>query len=489
MTSRTSTSQPPSDAHRVRVTLQWLIRLRGYAILGQTMTVLAAAVLLAGLLPLGGLCGLLGVAAASQIGLKAWAAHAVKSRHDGWWEEGGGRLMTGVLLADVVLLTALLGVSGGPSNPFAVFYLVYVVVAAVALSLRQAVAVGAVTLAGYALLFVWSNPIAALEHHHGMHGPHIASEVCAPAEVGASPAAGDHAGHGHARAVELREQRPDAFSLHLQGMLVAFAMAAVLLIGFVSRLATQLRRRDREVLAERERANRAERLQSVATMAAGAAHELSSPLSTIAVIGADLQRLLDRGGVPPERLREDLDVLRTEVGVCRSILDDLAGAAGQAAGESFHAVSIASLVEQVRASDPALVVEVADEVNTTEVVAPGSAVVRAIASLVRNAREAGAATVTLTATRDHTAVQLSLVDDGAGMPPDILAKLGEPFFSTKEPGRGLGLGVHLAMRLFSQLGGSLLVESTPGRGTVVRMQLPLRLPSPPPRGTDASGRS
>jgi two-component system sensor histidine kinase RegB len=97
---------------------------------------------------------------------------------------------------------------------------------------------------------------------------------------------------------------------------------------------------------------------------------------------------------------------------------------------------------------------------------------------VKNAQDASpaGATVRIRATRDDRGVELAVQDDGPGMDREVLAHAGEPFFTTKAPGRGLGLGLFLARTVVEQLGGSLRIDSTPGRGT--RATLALGAPAP-----------
>ena len=172
----------------------------------------------------------------------------------GWWVSRGRaaepRVFGVVLALDVTLLTALLWLTGGTSNPFTTVYLVYIALAAVTLGSRWTWTIAALSVAGYAILFAITPP------------------------------ADPHAAHRPA----------DDLSGHLAGMWVAFLSAAVLIGFFVTRVREALDQRERALAEARRVAAAQERLASLTTLAAGAAHELATPLATIAVASKELMR-------------------------------------------------------------------------------------------------------------------------------------------------------------------------------------------------------
>jgi two-component system sensor histidine kinase RegB len=103
---------------------------------------------------------------------------------------------------------------------------------------------------------------------------------------------------------------------------------------------------------------------------------------------------------------------------------------------------------------------------------PRNAVLQVAANLLRNALDAGQGHVALSIETGTAGLRVVLRDDGPGMPPEVLSRVGEPFFSTKAPGAGLGLGVFIARSLCEEMGGRLTLESTPGRGTTARVEVP-----------------
>jgi two-component system sensor histidine kinase RegB len=103
---------------------------------------------------------------------------------------------------------------------------------------------------------------------------------------------------------------------------------------------------------------------------------------------------------------------------------------------------------------------------------PRAAVLQIAGNLLRNALDAGEGRVELAVETGPAGLRVVLRDDGVGIPPEVLGRVGEPFFSTKAPGSGLGLGVFIARSLCEQMGGRLSLESIPGRGTTARVEIP-----------------
>lgn len=407
---------------RAELSLDWLVRFRWGVVAGQLLAIAVAEAYRPGELALEALLGLVGIQALSN-GVLA----AVRSRLT-----GPRRLCGAALTLDTLLLSGMLFASGGARNPFSVFYLVYITLAAVVLRARWTWFLAALSVGCYGLLFATGTRF-------------------------------DEVGLG----TELRA--------HLYGMWIAFTLAAVLTASLVVKLATAIERSDETVATMRELAGRHERVAAVASLAAGAAHELGTPLATIAVAARELEREIGRlPAAHAARLREDAALIRSELERCRSILDRLAAGAGQSPGEAPARVRVAELVgDLVDALTPALRGRVLVSAGDREAVTvPRSALLTAARSLLQNALEAGAGPVRLGVEADATLLRLSVSDAGPGMSPEVLARVGEPFFSTKPQGRGLGLGVFIARTLSQQMGGRLRLESRPGKGTSATLEVP-----------------
>jgi two-component system sensor histidine kinase RegB len=272
---------------------------------------------------------------------------------------------------------------------------------------------------------------------------------------------------------------------HLRAMWVALTLAAALTAYFVTRLTAGLSRRDREIEVMRENAARRDRLAALSTLAAGAAHELATPLMTVAVAAGELERAVS--ALPAEtreRLAEDIRLVQSEVLRCREILDSIRMESGSAVGEMPQRFTVAELVAEARSRLPpqdAARISATGSLDAPVVCLPREAVVRALLSLLRNALDASPEGDEVHAEaaagmEAGSTLVLTVRDRGHGMTPDILARAGEPFFTTKAPGQGLGLGLFLARHLAEQLGGRFSIESSPSHGTTARMTLPLEVP-------------
>jgi two-component system sensor histidine kinase RegB len=441
MLSRMPMGQPDLGDARSHVSLRWLIRVRWGAAVGQLATLLIADWTLGLALPLAPMFAIVAVAAATNL---AAARMLQRSPADGAERTVSSGLLAGSLLAiDTLLLTLSLHLTGGPQNPFSVFYLVYITLAAVVLGARWTWFLTVLAACSYGSLFLYL--------------------MTRPPEV-----PGDHSTH---IAVGLS---------HLQGMWWAFLLAASLTAYFVVKLSSAIERRDRELALMREQALRNERLASLTTLAAGAAHELSTPLATIAVVTGEIERALEMasaGPALPDALLSDARLIRAELRRCRAILDRMAAQAGETVGEMPTPVSVSAIVaDALRALPPdeAARVRVDAPETVATITVPGRGVVTALVSLLRNAMDASeqSKAVTLAAAADNGIVRLTVRDWGSGMAPDVLARAGEPFFSTKPAGAGMGLGLFLTRALAERLGGALRLESSPGSGTAATLELP-----------------
>lgn len=386
--------------------LAWLRRLRWVA--------LGAYGLLLGLgawagyapLPLAPLLGILGVLAVSNLALQALKA-------------GGGA----VLIFDTLLLTAMLALSGGSANPFTALYLVHVTLAAVAFGPRWAWGIAGLSALGFGFLFL-------------------------------APAAPHHPGFGG----------------HLLGMWVALALAAGFVAHFAGRLVLALQAREREVAELRERAARQEKLASLITLAAGVAHELATPLGTIAVAVGELQRSVE--SLEDPELLEDAKLIRREVERCKAILRQLSERSGENPGEAPAPVDWKRLAAELKeACGPRLRI---DEAALPAAALPRRALLKALESLVGNALAASEGEVLARFRASGGALELSVRDAGAGMAPELLARATEPFFTTKAPGEGMGLGLFLVRDFAERMGGELRLESAPGQGTLATLLLPVK---------------
>jgi two-component system sensor histidine kinase RegB len=418
----------PSDTEAKRIQMAWLVRLRWGALLGQFVTVLLVDLGMHIELPLLALLIVLGGEAISNVAFAVWARRTLIVRD---WA------LAIPMVLDIMLLTVLLFLTGGPFNPFSFLYLVHIALAAVVLSARLTWGLVALSLVCFGSLFV----------------EHTWLPMPMPTQL------------SHA----------DQMRMHMQGMWFAFAVAAGFITYFVTRVRQSLELREAELARAHTLASQGEKLASLATLATGAAHELSTPLSTIAVIAKELERALVHAD---ETARNDARLIRREVERCREILQRMAADSGMTGEGDKIGVSVRDLLATAFDGLPnmqRLRLEIAADATDSVLHAPPLATAQALRGVLKNALQASAhdSHVDVKARLVHDGCEIRVRDFGAGMTGDVLARAGEPFFTTKEPGEGMGLGLFLTRVVIERAGGRVLLESKPGRGTTARVTLPL----------------
>ena len=333
---------------------------------------------------------------------------------------------------DVLALTILLYFGGGASNPFVSLLLLPLIIAAALLPAGQVWAMAGATVAVYTALMFHYLPLPGMLSGHG-----------------------------------------SGFHAHLWGMWLVFVISALLIAGFVARLAAALRQRDRQVARLREKALRDEQILALGMFAAGAAHELGTPLATIAVLAKELER--EHGEDSP--LGADLRTLRQQVEACKAILGDLLRSADLSADREA-AQTLDVVLERTRDRWQLLRpwvplrVDCAGPSPPPAVTAPQT-IGQTLISLLNNAADACPEGVDLAGRWDARRVVIEIRDRGPGLPPEVESHLGEAFCSTKDGGTGVGL--LLANATLERLGGQVSLTRDPRGGTCTRIDLPARL--------------
>ncbi len=397
-------------------TLAWL---RLCAIAGQSIAVLVCAWwmdLAIPLLPL-----LLGIGV-----LAVFAAFAAWRLRQSWpvheWET------VSHITVDTLVLGYLLYFTGGASNPFITLLLVPIALSAAALSVWALLSVSALAALAYLLLMIWYVPLPE-----------------------------------------------DNFYVHVGGMAVNFIIAAVLLGFFINRLAYVLRAQQLEIQRVRERALRDEGILAIATQAAGAAHELNTPLSTMRTLLPELRR--ERAADAP--LIEDLCLLEDQVDRCRTILREMVAFGKAQLSQETQRLTVAQFIHgclerfQLLRPEAELTVELAPAAAQTLLNTPPG-LRHALINLLNNAADASASreshAVALEVTSDAGWLQLCVCDHGPGLETTGgLTALGH----TRKQA-GLGIGLALAEATAERLNGELVTRNT-NHGAQVQLRLPLTM--------------
>jgi two-component system, sensor histidine kinase RegB len=415
---------PPSVESASRINLRWIVRLRWGAVAGQVITILFASRVLHQPLPVAALLGVCGVLALTNVATQLWL------RRGGHPSDRACGLN---LLGDVLALTALLALSGGSHNPFAVLYLVHITIAAVVLPARWSVALTLTSIAAYTLLQLVPDGSFSL-----------ATE--------------------------------EQLLLDVRGRWVAFVVAAAFIATFTLRMSQSLRRREAELERTRSDAEAAERLAALGTLAAGTAHELNTPLGTIAILAGELAAQLEGDR------RAEAEEIRNQVRRCKEIITNMLAPRGAPDLEEPKEFEVAPVLEaavkrwQEGRPGPKPLLDIQPQAARSRARLPVHAFERAIANLLDNAAEAtegrAAREVRIGLARQGGELRIQVSDNGVGVPEPLLRRIGEPFFTTKEPGHGTGLGLYLARHVVEREGGEMTVNSAEGRGTEVTLTVP-----------------
>jgi two-component system sensor histidine kinase RegB len=333
------------------------------------------------------------------------------------------------LLTDLTAFAVLVFYSGGATNPFVSLMLVPVVIAAVSMPPVHAWLLAGVAGVFYALLLFNYVPLAV-----------------------ADPVA--------------------AYGMHLGGMWLNFVISAALIAYFITRLQAGLREREAALAELREKQLRDERIMALGTQAALAAHELATPLSTIATTAHELAREFAND---PD-IGEDCRMLEKQAATCKGILDRLAGRAK--AGDPA-AVPLRRWLEdllsrwQVVRPQARVALELAPAATALAPALP-EALDQALLNLLNNAADVSPDAVEVYADVAGSNLLIDICDRGPGFSPEQRRQAGRTAFSGK-PGQGMGVGLTLTHATVERLGGAVNLIEREGGGTRVSVRLPLEL--------------
>lgn len=360
------------------------------------------------------------------------------------------------LLADVAVLGVLLYYSGGSANPFVSLFLVPLTIAATALPARHAWLMAGVTTLIYTFLMFWNLPLPPPQ------GQLAELDALLARASGVAP---EHAGH------------VSGFALHVLGMWLNFVVSAVVIALFLTRMAAALKAREQELAATREAALKNEQILALGTLAAGAAHKLGTPLSTMAVVLREAE--LAHGD--DAQLSEDLRLLRAQVDECKKILSQTLASAGQARDEASRQLALDAYLERLLEEwqlirPQATIVAALDGPLPAPPIATDRTLEQALLNLLDNAADASPEGLELRARWDDAELCIDILDRGPGIDAAVAARLGEPFFSTKRDAAGsggLGIGFFLTNATLERFGGRVELTPRDDGGTRTRVTLPL----------------
>ncbi len=333
------------------------------------------------------------------------------------------------LCVDFSALTVLLYFSGGAGNPLASLYLLPIAFAAVILPPPLAWVLALIGVGLYSLLTVYRVPLTVADY--------------------------------------LR-----ANALHLFGMWFTYALSALVIVWFLVQMTASIRRRDRELAQAREQALRYERIVALGSLAAGAAHELGTPLGTLAIL---VEELLDDPATR-ESQRASLLTMQDELVRCKRSITSLAARAGEARAEGGRPLGLDQWLQECvdawRRSPRAVAIDLLLEgPRPAPRVLTETTIEQAWRNLLDNAAKASSAPIACHCHWDGQELSMRIRDQGPGFPLDVIAAAGRSFLATGHAGTGIGL--FLAFSAIERHGGSIELVNPPEGGAEVRLRLPL----------------
>jgi two-component system sensor histidine kinase RegB len=416
--------------------LDTLVRLRWLAVMGQSAAVAGVHFGLGFRLPFGP-CFLV-IAASALVNL------ALRIRYPASFRLGDNAA-TLLLGFDILQLAALLFLTGGLQNPFAMLFLAPVLISATALPPERTLGLGCLAVGSASMLVLVHRPL---------------------------PWSGE---------------RPELPFLYVTGVWTAILLGVAFIGVYAWRVAEEARQLAGALAATELVLAREQHLSQIDGLAAAAAHELGTPLATIALVAKELDHALPKEGP----IAEDLKLLREQVDRCRGILAKLTSLDEEQPG-FLETMTVSHLLEDL--VEPQRSLGVAIRVKTVgdkpePVCRRSPGLTYGLGNIVDNAADFAATGVDIEAQWTPDQVRIEIRDDGPGFAPEVLLRAGEPYVTTRGPDRGrtsgadrteaegaggLGLGLFIAKTFIERSGAQLTLTNVPppGTGAVVRIVWP-----------------
>ncbi len=361
-----------------------------------------------------------------------------------WWrlkysQQTTQRELFAQLLGDIAALSALFYFSGGYSNPFIWMYLLPITVAAVALRALYTWLIASLSIACYTLLMFYHIPLSHLHMH-----------------------------------AQLDAKNSIHLDIHLVGMWLGFVVSSIIVAIFIARIGQNLRDYDKTIAVAREKALESERMLALGTLATSAAHELGTPLATMAVISRELTQ--DYASQPALLLQ--LEILQKQVSRCKEILSSITRNAGQTRAGTGQGCTLREFLEEAiqrwRDTRPATELVISMPITAhNPVIFMDRTFTQAILNLLDNAADESPERVLFDAHWDEKMLRIQIRDFGAGLSAEAKSQLGTPFFTSKYD-EGMGLGVYLTQVTLARYGGKLSLNNHPDGGVLTLVNLPLK---------------
>jgi len=364
------------------------------------------------------------------------------------------------LIMDVAAIALLLYLTGGASNPIIWVFLLPVIIAAIMLPHAYAWYMVILTTSMYTVLMAFNVPLPAIEPH----SPN-------PQMI--------HSGMANYEMLQQAHAMSDKhyFNLHIFGMWFGFVFSAGLVAFFVVELARALRTQERSLADARESALRDERVVALGTLAASAAHDMGTPLGTIAIVAHELEKEYPIHRFPD--LHEKTLIMQQQIERCKQALSVMSASAGELRAESGRVIPLTDYLDDVinqwRTHKPTAKLNffIDPPVEADAKIIAERTLTHSIINILNNAVEASPPEkgIEFHASWDLDHITIKIRDFGPGLPPELAEYAGkQPVVSKK---RGLGVGLFLTYSTISRLGGKIDLYNSDSGGACVEITLPL----------------
>ncbi|PPD35649.1 MAG: histidine kinase [Methylomonas sp.] len=438
----------PKAEISIRENLNWLYILRNLLLFGVVVSVFVAVHGLGIELPMNQLW--LAIFAISILNLYTWLRLRTPepvTEHE----------IFSQICMDVLALAYLLYLTGGASNPIIWVFLLPLIVTAIMLPQSYAWNMVIITSCVYTVLIAYNVPLPALAPHAEHHSLHnLTPEM--------------------SLRLQLLEDRR-YFNLHVFGMWFGFVFSAGLVAFFIIALAKTLKERERSLADARESALRDERVVSLGTLAASAAHDMGTPLGTIAILAHDLAEDFPEHRFP--ELNQKLVILQQQLDRCKQALSVMSASAGEMRAESGKVMTVSDYIDQVlnqwRTHKPStkLNLFISGNVEADAQIIAERTLTHSLINILNNAAEAtdSNAGIEFHANWDSVNLVLKIRDFGPGLPPELVDFAGQkPVKSNKQ---GMGVGLFLTYTTIKRLGGTIYFNNLAAGGACVEISLPI----------------
>ena len=363
---------------------------------------------------------------------------------------------------DVFAIAALLYLTGGASNPITWVFLLPLIVTAIMLPQVYAWYMVILTTSLYTMLIAFNIPLPSIEPH--MPGPVLISS--------------DIESYRMLQNAHLMHDK-SYFSLHMFGMWFGFVFSAGLVAFFVVELARTLRVQERSLAEARENALRDERVVALGTLAASAAHDMGTPLGTIAIVAHELEQEYPEHRYPD--LNAKMIIMQQQINRCKEALSVMSASAGEMRAESGSVILLIDYIDDVinqwriHNSGAKLNFFIDPNVVADAKIIAERTLTHSLINILNNAAEASPVELGIEfhASWDLESLTITIKDSGPGFPSDIVEFAGkQPVISKK---RGMGVGLFLTYSTINRLGGKINLYNSDTGGACVEITLPLLL--------------